>query len=186
MVDKIDERPPPASTHVVRITSQQAATGQLQTALWLWFHEQDLASTHRLAIAAQGLFNAMCKEKGIQGSQMNAAAERHPRGFRDFIRSPQNFFKHGRHKQKHEGIVSHAPELTELVLLDCLSMHQRLFDQVTPLMTAFAIRHSLFNPNVFKIKIETKGIKIEDLARLGRTDFLKEVLPRLGGMTPSA
>ena len=35
-------------------------------------------------------------------------------------------------------------------------------------------------PSDFPIKIDTEGVKVEDLAGLSRADFFKEVLPRLG------
>ena len=65
-------------------------------------------------------------------------------------------------------------------MLDCLAMYERLFGKVTPLMSVFGIWQSVSNPNI-GLNIDTSGIKVEDLAGLGRADFLKNVLPRLEG-----
>ena len=78
-------------------------------------------------------------------------------------------------------MVGHTAMLTELALIDWCSMYHRLFDTLTPLMLVFALRYSLFNPRAFPIKVEIKGIEIEDLRRLRRRDFLKEVMPRFRG-----
>ncbi len=75
--------------------------------------------------------------------------------------------------------VVHAPELTELVLIDCVSMHQRLFGTLSPVMRLFGFRYALLNPGAFPMQVSVEGIKIEDLRRFTRAEFLKEVLPRL-------
>ncbi len=163
-------------------TGRAAAAGHLETAINLWFEEKDPASIHTLAIAAQGLLNIMCKDKRLRPSQINELVEAQTTAVRNAIRAPQNFFKHGKYTgQRHKGVVGNTEMWTELVLVDCLSMHQRLFDSLTPMMMLFALRYSLFNPGAFPIKVAVKGFKIEDLRRLSRSQFLKEVFPRFRG-----
>lgn len=72
-----------------------------------------------------------------------------------------------------------VPEFTELVLIDCLSMHVRLFDTLSPLMRRFAFRYNLFNPKAFPMQMTLKGIKVENLRGFSRAEFLEKVLPRL-------
>ena len=98
----------------------------------------------------------------------------------NLFRGPQNFLKHGRHKLPWKNEYVQKPAHTELVLIDDLAMYQSLFEQLTPIMTAFAMHKSLSHPSDFPIKIDTEGVKVEDLAGLSRADFFKEVLPRLG------
>jgi hypothetical protein len=167
---------------VFGVTNRKSAEGHLETAIMLWFEEKDPSSIHTLAVAAQGLLNTMCKDRHIMPSQINDMVEQLSPATRDMVRSPQNFFKHGRHKQRMpKDIVANIPEYTELVIIDCESMYQRLFDALTPLMMLFALRYSLFNPGAFPIKVAVKGLKIEDLRRFSRADFLKKVLPNLRG-----
>lgn len=45
----------------------------------------------------------------------------------------------------------------------------------------FALRYSLFNPGAFPIKVDTKGIEIEELRRFTRREFLEKVFPRFRG-----
>jgi hypothetical protein len=165
---------------VFEVTKRSAAGTQLETAIRLWFEEKDRASIHTLAIAASGILNQMCKEREITSSEINDLIKAQPEAFRDIMRSAQNFFKHGRHKvRKWKGMVLLVPEFTELVLIDCLSMHYRLFDTLSPLMRLFGFRYNLFNPKAFPMQMTLKGIKVEDLRRFTRAEFLEKVLPRL-------
>jgi hypothetical protein len=163
-------------------SGRAVAGGHLQTAITLWFEEKDPASIHTLAIATQGILNTMCKHKGVKRSQINELVEAQSDAVRSAIRAPQNFFKNGRYTgQRHKGFVRNTEMWTELVLVDCLSMHQRLFGTLSPMMLLFALRHSPFNPGAFPIKATVKGFKIEDLRRFSRAEFLKKVLPRFRG-----
>jgi hypothetical protein len=172
----------PRLPQVFLVTNQSAAGTQLETAIRLWFEEKDPSSIHTLAIAVQGILNQMCKEKGVRASQLNELVESKPPAIRKRFRSAQNLFKHGHHEVRQwKKTTFLIPEFTELVLIDCLSMHQRLFDVLSPLMLLFALRYSLFNPGAFPIKVDAKGVKIEDLRRLTRAEFLKEVFPHFRG-----
>ena len=152
---------------VVEITDRQSAEGQLETAIVLWFLEKDISSIHTLAVAAQGVLNQMCKEKRIGPSQIVEIINKDPS--KKELREPQNFLKHGTDRNsKYKGF-----------LVDCISMYARLFDTPTPLMNLFALRYWLFNPKAFPMQIASKGIKIEDLRKFSRPDFLEKVLPRL-------
>ncbi len=163
---------------VVEITDRQSAEGQLETAIVLWFLEKDISSIHTLAVAAQGVLNQMCKEKRIGPSQIVEIINKDPS--KKELREPQNFLKHGTDRNsKHKGFTRHIPMFTEEILVDCISMYARLFDTPTPLMNLFALRYWLFNPKAFPMQIASKGIKIEDLRKFSRPDFLEKVLPRL-------
>jgi hypothetical protein len=180
------KRPKPPLPQLFAVTNRSAAGTQLETAITLWFEEKDAASIHTLAVAAQGILNQMCKDRGIQASQVNALIESKPPAIRKRMRSAQNLFKHGRHEVRQWKRFSLLiPEFTELVMIDCASMYQRLFDTLSPLMLLFALRYSLFNPDAFPIKVETKGIEIENLRGFTRHEFLKKVFPRFRGKAAS-
>jgi hypothetical protein len=163
---------------LVEITDRQSAEGQLETAILLWFEEKDPSSIHTLAVAAQGLLSQMCKERRVEPSLVNARLDA-KQG--KLLRMSQNFFKHGTDRKfKHrKGIIGYVPMFTELVLVDCLSMYQRLFDTLTSLMMLFALHFWLSNPRAYPIQITAEGIEIEDLRRFTRAEFLEKVLPNL-------
>jgi hypothetical protein len=178
-----NEKNKPHPEHSVRLfiySGRAAAGGQLETAITLWFEEKDKASIHTLAVAAQGLLNKICKDRRIKPSQINELVETlMDKKTRIAMRAPQNFFKHGAYTGQQGESVTHVEMWTELILIDCVSMHQRLFGVLTPMMLLYAFRYSLFNPGAFPTKVEVKGIKIEDLRRLSRPEFMEKVLPRL-------
>lgn len=166
----------------VDITDRQSAQGHIETAILLWFEEKDPSSIHTLAAAAQGVLNQMCMARDVVPSQINELIEKQTPAMRALFRMPQNFFKHGTGRlQKPKGVVRHVPMLTELVLIDCISMYQRLFETATPLMLLFAFRYALFDPKAFPMQMTLKGIKADDLKRFSRPHFLKEVFPRFRG-----
>jgi hypothetical protein len=174
---------------VVEITDRQSAEGQLETAIALWFLEKDLSSIHTLAGAAQGVLHKMCSEKDESPSQIRKIIKNDPT--KKILLESQYFFKHGTDRNaKRKGVMRHVPMMTEEILIDCISMHVRLFDTLSALMKLFGFRYNLFNPKAFPMKMTVKGIKVEDLRRLGRREFLKEVLPRLrfqiGQVTPAS
>ena len=163
---------------LIEITDRQSAEGQLETAIVLWFEEKDLSSIHTLATAAQGLLNRMCGERRVESSSINKIIDTNKQG--RWLRMPQNFFKHGTDRNdKHKGVTAYFPAFTELVLMDCLSMYQRLFGTLTPVMKLFGLRYGLLNPRGFPTKITVEGVEIEDLRGLTRPEFLKKVLPSL-------
>ena len=75
--------------------------------------------------------------------------------------------------------VVHAPELTELILIDCVSMHQRLFGTLSPMMRLFGFRYAVFNPGAFPMEVSVEGLEIEEFRGFTRSQFLEEVFPRL-------
>jgi hypothetical protein len=159
---------------------------QLETAIRLWFEERDTGSIHTLAVAASGILHQICKEKGIKTSVVNDLIKKKPpairKRMRSALRSAQNLFKHGRQEVRQWKKVTYLiPEFTELVLLDCCGMYQRLFGTLSPLMHLYGLRYSLFNPGAFPIEIEVKGIEIEDLRRFTHREFLEKVFPRFRG-----
>ena len=168
------DRPPPLPG-VVRITRQAAAGGQIDSAIQIWFASGDITSIHTLAVAAQGVLMALSNDMGKPVSKVLDWINKQPKSFQSQLRNPQNFFKHGHHKQPYKDVASYIPNLAEMTLIDNISTFQRLFDSLTPLMKVFAVRFSIKHPDILPLKL--KGFKIEDLARLTRSRFLKEVLP---------
>jgi hypothetical protein len=169
-------RPPPLPG-IVRITRQAAASGQTDSAIQLWFESGDITSIHTLAVAAQGVLSALSADMGKPLSKVLNWINEQPKSFQSQLRNPQNFFKHGHHKQPYRDVVSFIPGLAEMILIDNISTYQGLFDSLTPLMKLFAIRFSIEHPDILPLKLTLKGFEIEDLARLTRSQFLKEILP---------
>ncbi len=113
------------------ITRQQAAENQLDRAIWLWFGDNasDWPSIHTLTVAAQGVLAAACRGANLPQSKLVTSLKSKPRGFQDAMLSPQNFFKHGYHKQKKRkpDLLGYAPEVIEVYVMDNIETYNRLF-----------------------------------------------------------
>ncbi len=173
------------------MTREEAAKGQLETAIWLWFHRDDertvsdAVSIHTLATAAQGVLMSIARDKKVEPSGLVKLMKKAPQ----VIRNPQNFFKHGDYTglPKHK-TVSHSPDLTDMILADNIGTYSRLFGTSTPLMDLFLLRYSWSFPES-KVSLKTleielaKRIKIKEAARLSRIRFLEILLPLIVEIT---
>ena len=181
-----ESEPWPRLTHITR---EDAAKGQLETAIWLWFHDGDASSIHTLAVAAQGILTAVTRDKRAEPSNLAKGLRLQPERLQEWLRNPQNFFKHGNYRgQKNKELVPHVPDMTELILADNAGTFHRLFGFSTPLLDLFLLRYSLSFPKskvameATKVKI-VQSIKIEDAQRLGRSEFYDRILPLLEAST---
>jgi hypothetical protein len=140
------DRPPPLPG-VVRIRWRQVAEWQIDNAILIWFQdEEDVVSPHTLAVAARDVLIAVCRDAKIPISSLASKIEEQVPSFKDGIKDPQNFFKHGYHKQPFSDVSSFTPAMTEAFLIDGISMYEKLFRAVTTPMIIFAIRVSLIHP----------------------------------------
>jgi hypothetical protein len=168
---------PPPKAGIVRITREEAARGQLESAILLWFLERDPASVHTLAVAAQELLHHTGREAG-NPSKTVMWLKAQPKKFQDMARFPQNFFKHAKKNQ----LTSFAPLISEMCMIDAVSLYEDLFHRLTPLMRLFALRFSLSWPNIASVDMMKskliKGVELpKNIAQLSRSEFLNGLLP---------
>jgi len=91
--EETNGRPPPFPG-VVRVTRRWAAEWQIDNGIILWFQdEEDVVSPHTLAVAAQGVLTALCRDMRKPPSKLVTWIDKQPKSFREQIRNPQNFFK---------------------------------------------------------------------------------------------
>jgi hypothetical protein len=161
----------------VLISRMDAARGQLESAILLWFLEKDLASIHTLTVSAQELFHHTGKPHG-KPSRLVSLIKSQSKAFQREAREAQNFFKH---PQKYDHLP-YPPLAAELFMIDAMSVYEDLGNHLTPLMKLFALRFALSYPDTLPFDLRAKlpvGVRVDDLAKLGRADFLKKVLPFL-------
>jgi len=154
-----------------------AARGQLESAILLWFLEKDIVSIHTLTVAAQELLHHTGKPHG-KPSRLVSLINLQSKTFQKQAREAQNFFKH----PKKQGRVLYSPLTAELFIIDAMALYEDLGNHLTPLMKLFAIRFALLQPDILPFDVAVKlpvGVQRDDLAKLSRADFLKEVLPFL-------
>jgi hypothetical protein len=170
----------PEPERLVKITRKDAAKGQLESAILLWFLEEDHAAIHTLAVAAQTLLHNIGTKSG-KGSGLVRWIKSQPKSFQKRSFDAQNFFKHANTDPNR--ILTYAPAIAEIDMIDACVCFYGLYGFVTPLMLTFSLRFSLFSPDVlppdgFPVELP-KGFKIEELVKLSRREFLDRILPYL-------
>ena len=115
-------------------------------------------------------------------SELVVMINRESKQFQEQTRNPQNFFKHGKHKQPHKDVVSYVPSMAEMILIDNIAVYERLFNARTQMMSIYAMRFCLTHPEALPLKISTKAFDIEELRQLPRRQFLEEVAPFVSGL----
>ena len=170
------------ATEYPNVPQEEAAMGQLETAIELWFHERDKPSVHTLAFAAQGILANIARERRTpRRSYIQQFIATKPQRFRAYMRGAGNYFKHGNPKLKH-----YHPRHSEVIILDSIAACNHLFGRVSPLMVLFLARIALTDeisellPDQIKAKL-LNGLKIEELAALDRKAFFQVALPLLVG-----
>lgn len=166
------------------VTRKQAAKQQLETAIWLWFHlglksvVADTASVHTLAVASQGVISAISRDSNQDPSMLMKAIKSQPADMQEWLRNPQNFFKHGNYtgRGKQKG-VTHQADLTEVILADNAMTFNRLYQVSTPLLDMFLLRFSLTFPEsqvslkTLEIELTRRGFVLKSLAAVERKRF---------------
>lgn len=188
-------KPPTAS---VVVTRESSARTQLDTAIYLWFLDGDPISIHTLAWAAlQVITDTLARDKsGKTNKPTTFIASLRQEGMSDAQRRqaelPAAFAKHAdRRMQQCDGVGYHQ-EYTEEIMYDGLMSYGWLYDHLSPWMRLFAAKFMMANPDSFPPAEIPKSFERlgsqEQLARLGRREFLEKVLPNLSredlGMPP--
>jgi hypothetical protein len=77
--------------------------------------------------------------------------------------------------------LSYVPSYGEMLIFDSTLCYEFVFGKMTPLMDVFMFRFVLSNSIYFKgdLKafVESKGLKIDEIEPLGRSEFLTRILP---------
>ena len=152
-----------------------AAQSQLETAIKLWFQNDDPIAIHALASAAHDLLNLMSSQIG-KPSEWEAALEEMPDEVRSRARYFQNFIKHGFKDLK--GDVEYGAQHGELLMFFAIDCYANLFP-LTPLMHLFVFRLLVENP---EFRTESGQRKVDQFGpyhsdQISRQDFLDHLLP---------
>jgi hypothetical protein len=118
------------------ITKLEAALSQIETAIFIYFHNGDPVSVHSLAANAYEIVCVLCESKGLSSPRLRQmlgpeVTEEISRS----LREPQNFFKHG-HRDKDASIGFSTVEGELLIHLATFGYRQ-LTDEWRPVLEAF-------------------------------------------------
>jgi hypothetical protein len=174
---------PRKPARVVAYHKRDAARTQLETAVVLWFRYADPMAIHTLAAAANELYHGIGRTKGVPGIVQTWKKD-NPKQ-REMVNLAQNFGKHA--NTDPEGTLRLQPYHAELLIRDGVIAHAKLFGAMTPIMRCFYARFAFENPDILDHIIKPgsrqyfrDAIEIHDLGVSSRTEFLAEVLPKVG------
>jgi hypothetical protein len=174
-------RDPKAPAQLIPISKPLVAQSQLETAILIWFHYGDPVSIQALAYSANDCYHAIGKMEGTP-TLIQAWLKSLSRTNYDQVQESINFAKHGWKKLK--GISHIVTEYAELLMLDSIGCHEKLFHEKTPLMSCFFARFAAEHPRILDhiLKPEARPyfkerVEVDKLAEFGRVDYLNQVLP---------
>jgi hypothetical protein len=172
---------------LVRLTKLEAARRQIESAIWLWFVDDDHVSVHALAAAAHRLLLDLAAVRETVAWPYSAAYL--PRSAVKVRRADADdaatFFKYAKKDETYEL----CEQWTELYLFDAVMAYSGLADEraASALMSTFVLRfgvqrQDLFVPDAFSLleRRVSKTFNLEPLQRLSKLEFLKEFIGVLG------
>jgi hypothetical protein len=176
------KRGDPKVPDIVVYQKRDAARTQLETAITLWFHYGDPISIHTLAAAAHGCYRGMAATIK-QPTVIETWKKSLSKNDRKLANKTQNFAKHA--NTDPDGIDQLLTAHAELLILDSIVTHERLFRSRTPLMTCFFARLTFENPrlteciNLARLKKGIQDLVGDEFVEWNRVEFFNRELPAL-------
>lgn len=168
---------------LVRLTKLEAARRQIESAIWLWFVDDDHVSVHTLTAAAHRLLLELAALRKTSAWPYTGAylSRSRAKSRRDDPDDAVTFFKHAKKNETYEL----SEQWTELYLFDAVMAYSSLAQDraASALMSTFVLRvgvqrQDLFVPNAFSLleRRVSETFNLERLERLSKIDFLKEFI----------
>jgi len=167
---------PKGALETVIVDKRSAATSQLESAIWLWFHEGDPVSIHTLAVAAHDCFHALVSNTTGKPSAVRTWLATKSKAFQRQTFLAQNFFKHGFNELK--GKFQHEAIYSEMLMMDAVTCYEMLFNKPTPLMKLYATRFLYEHPSLIAEKALptfAKNSEVHQLADSTRNEFFEKL-----------
>ena len=170
-------------SQIVRLSKIEVARRQIESAIWLWFVDDDIVSVHTLAAAAHRTLVALANLWGASAWPATAAylPKRTQSTRRLRTDDAVSFFNDVKEEETYEL----SQQWIELYLFDAVMAYSNLAADRggSALMSTFVVRfgverQDLFVTDAFSLlerKI-SKTFNIDRLERLSKIDFLKEFL----------
>ena len=172
---------------LVKLSKIEAARRQIESAIWLWFVDDDMVSVNTLAASAHRTLVDVANLWGTSAWPSTAAYLPEPMESRRPITTEDavGFFKEAKDEENYEV----SEQWTEMHLFDAVMAYTNLVPEHcgSALMSTFVVRfgvdrQDLFVPDAFSLlerKI-SKTFNLKRLQRLSKMEFLKEFIGVLG------
>ncbi|PIQ77487.1 hypothetical protein COV82_04180 [Candidatus Peregrinibacteria bacterium CG11_big_fil_rev_8_21_14_0_20_46_8] len=157
-----------------KITKHAAARRQLDTAIKLFFHEQDSISIHTLTCAAHQILRDLGEESVLKDQMKDMVYEHKRKEWSKMMNEAENFFKHAdRDPDKILEFYQH----TDYLLWDACQMYQRVTSEKTDLMNIFVTWFFMEHSDILT-KPEHRSLAQNLRPKYSsKKEFLQELLP---------
>lgn len=147
----------------VKITKLDAAKRQVQTAVRLYFNDEDPISVHTLACAAHEIISTLNEKHGNSTMILSDKLinKEYKEEFRKIMSEAKNFFKHA--DKDPEGALDFNPEQNEIFLLDCCENYQILTGEKVPYFLIYQYWYYSKYPDVIKSLNSDEVKRFEDI-----------------------
>lgn len=170
------------------INKLDAAQRQLESAIFLYFYDQDPVSIHTLTAASYNILRDICKKLGlppvlIKGLLLDYVREEKKKDFIHLLNEAENFFKHA--DQDHNGIIKFNPGQTELLLYDACSKYHEITHRIIPRLYLFQIWYMVNHVELFILpdEINTAIRTVKRTSVYGnRGEYYETLLPIIAVM----
>jgi hypothetical protein len=140
---------PAGAVKRIKVRKIDAATGQLDTAIELWFREKDFASILTLSAAAHEIIAAIVAHQKLGETLFDSMVfrEEFRKQANKAFREPQNFLKHADHDPDPNGTFEVWAEHPAALMMFCLVGLERLKVRKNAHRAAFFVWYMIHHPD---------------------------------------
>lgn len=169
---------PPPEFNYTTVTRRDVTRGQLETAIYLWFHEADPVSIYTLVHAALTVLKDVGSKAGHSSHIYNKKMHK---TFGERLKMAPNFFRHA--NKDPNKTLRFSTDLVELWMFDSANLYGKIYGSWTPLMRLFGARFLLSHELARRVSREEildflpQGVLVEQINKLSRREFFEKVYP---------
>jgi len=167
------------------LSKLDVAKRQLETAIKLYFSEDDPVSIHTLSAAAYNILRDLGKNTGanpmmIKQMFLKFVIPGKENVLRNKINEAENFFKHA--DKDHELTLNFDTSLPEFFIVDAVNQYCQLTGEDTIWFKLFRGWFIASHPDLFNFPEHTSqqlSRVAPDVIKLGRNEYMRQLLPEL-------
>jgi len=170
------------------VSKIDAASSQLDTAIALWFHDQDPVSVHTLAAAAYQITHDIKRHRGIDHDLLydsRMVKDEYRKEWMTAMKKAQNFFKHADRDPDAEGTVDLHDIGNVIFIMMGMAGLQLLGVKPSHQVNTFMLWLTLNEPSVIspdyleRFNAGAKGVGVgdlEDIRKIHKAEFFELVM----------
>lgn len=172
-------------TNKLVLSKLEVAKRQLETAIKLYFSEDEPVSIHTLSAAAYNILRDVGKNTGANPMMIKQMFLKYVTPGKEItfinkINEAENFFKHA--DKDHESTLNYDASLPEFFIIDAIGQYNQLTGEDTPWFQLFKGWFIVSHPDLYNLP-EQQSQQIYRIApkalKLGKTEYMRQFMPEL-------